>query len=566
MLLQRKLTRHIEEVRASRVLSAAKAAVAAAVPGSVPHTRALRSLAHLRASDRTWLLAPALVHIRMSASHYRILVRRFLRLALPVCNYADGAGSSRPARSASNVANPTHDLYGDFTLSDFRAVGQAQWVELHDEVKHFFFRAAKQAGITSVSKEKRADLATSMRRPGDIKIGSTRHGWKAASGKTLLIDFTTISSVCATVRDFLLTRGRKFLLPCGRPRLGLFSTNARRSAAPAAPAPTPTAAPAPAPAPAAPSGRPRGAAPSPSMITTSAAQAAPACARAQVSARQAKRAAPARGNRPRVRVPAQRTRCPPPRAARAALPRSASPAGGVTAPGTTGAVGAPPGGAPAAAGTRLKKFRSYPRRGSPAPAPATSANSTSAASRRPFRRAMRRAARLAPLNSLNDGKLYGVDLRLRNKAEGVQLAVSLLPYGALRPPIFSHATCSLPLVAVTHACLQSGATRWHADAGTPEQALDTFEELIGAFWEQNGFGRSNNAGAVVSAAARTKAGQLYYLYESHNLVRTKLWLCSAANATDGELYLLTASATNNRACKRNEKTLRRILDSFAVPT
>jgi hypothetical protein len=31
--------------------------------------------------------------------------------------------------------------------------------------------------------------------------------------------------------------------------------------------------------------------------------------------------------------------------------------------------------------------------------------------------------------SLNDGKLYGVDLRLRNKAEG-QLAVSLLPYGA----------------------------------------------------------------------------------------------------------------------------------------
>ena len=29
-------------------------------------------------------------------------------------------------------------------------------------------------------------------------IGSTRHGWSAASGKTLLIDFTTISSVCAT--------------------------------------------------------------------------------------------------------------------------------------------------------------------------------------------------------------------------------------------------------------------------------------------------------------------------------------------------------------------------------
>ena len=99
-----------------------------------------------------------------------------------------------------------------------------------------------------------------------------------------------------------------------------------------------------------------------------------------------------------------------------------------------------------------------------------------------------------------------------------------------------------------------------ADAGTPEDALQTFEELIGAFWEQNGFGRSNNAGAVVSAEARTKAGQLYYIYEteSHNLV--------SANATDGELYLLTASAASDRAFKRNEATLRRILDSFAVPT
>jgi hypothetical protein len=66
---------------------------------------------------------------------------------------------------------------------------------------HFFSRAAKQqkqAGITSVSTEKRADLATSLRRPGDVKIGSTRHGWKAAAGKTMLIDFTTVSSVCAT--------------------------------------------------------------------------------------------------------------------------------------------------------------------------------------------------------------------------------------------------------------------------------------------------------------------------------------------------------------------------------
>ena len=47
------------------------------------------------------------------------------------------------------------------------------------------------------------------------------------------------------------------------------------------------------------------------------------------------------------------------------------------------------------------------------------------------RRADAPGTTLAEIVSLNDGKLYGVDLRLRNKQEGVQLAVSLLPYGAL---------------------------------------------------------------------------------------------------------------------------------------
>jgi hypothetical protein len=56
--------------------------------------------------------------------------------------------------------------------------------------------------------------------------------------------------------------------------------------------------------------------------------------------------------------------------------------------------------------------------------------------------------------SLNDGKLYGVDLRLRNKAQG-QLAVSLLPYGAAR-----HASSARSVApADARAALQSVATR-----------------------------------------------------------------------------------------------------------
>jgi hypothetical protein len=65
---------------------------------------------------------------------------------------------------------------------------------------------------------------------------------------------------------------------------------------------------------------------------------------------------------------------------------------------------------------------------------------------------------------------------------------------------------------------------------------------------------------VVSAEAKRGAdGQLYYVYEtaSHNLI--------SANVTDGQLYLLTASAGNDRQWRRSEAALRRIVASFSVP-
>jgi hypothetical protein len=86
-------------------------------------------------------------------------------------------------------------------------------------------------------------------------------------------------------------------------------------------------------------------------------------------------------------------------------------------------------------------------------------------------------------------------------------------------------------------------------------------ELIGAFWDDNGFGQNGAlAGAVVSAEAKRGAdGQLYYVYEtaSHNLI--------SANVTDGQLHLLTASAGNDRQWRRSEAALRRIVASFSVP-
>eukprot|EP00959_Pyramimonas_sp_CCMP1952_P044873 937455-Pyramimonas_sp.AAC.1 len=84
--------------------------------------------------------------------------------------------------------------------------------------------------------------------------------------------------------------------------------------------------------------------------------------------------------------------------------------------------------------------------------------------------------------SLNDGKLYGVDLRF-GSPDG-QLAVSVLPY------VFE-ALKIIPLVGVAN---RDSIT----EAGSAEDALDTFIELVGAFWSENGFG---DVGRAIGAQA-----------------------------------------------------------------
>lgn len=134
--------------------------------------------------------------------------------------------------------------------------------------------------------------------------------------------------------------------------------------------------------------------------------------------------------------------------------------------------------------------------------------------------------------SLNDGKLYGVDLRFGSAQEG-QLAVSVLPY-ANRDSI--------------------------TEAGEPEAALETFIELVGAFWAQNGFGDVGRANSVVNTGEKlVKKGSTYYIYElksPHSLI--------AACATDGQLYILNVSA-NRVQWKKSEELLRNVLATFDVP-
>jgi len=133
--------------------------------------------------------------------------------------------------------------------------------------------------------------------------------------------------------------------------------------------------------------------------------------------------------------------------------------------------------------------------------------------------------------SLNDGKLYGIDLRFSNEKEG-QLAVSVLPY-ANRDSI--------------------------TEAGTPDEALNTFLELVGAFWDENGFGDVGKINSVLKADKLEKGGQVYYSYELKSPNSLIL-----ANATDGQLYILNVSAKRLQ-WKNSEELLRRIVNTFNVP-
>ena len=134
--------------------------------------------------------------------------------------------------------------------------------------------------------------------------------------------------------------------------------------------------------------------------------------------------------------------------------------------------------------------------------------------------------------SLNDGKLYGVDLRFSSPAEG-KLCTHVLPF-------------------VGEDSLR--------DVGTPEVALDRFVELIGAFWNENGFGvPGGNAGTLEKTRVKTVDGVTYYLYET-----TKPRNLIAAAVTDGQLYVINAAA-NDRQWAAGEANLRAIVDSFYVP-
>lgn len=84
--------------------------------------------------------------------------------------------------------------------------------------------------------------------------------------------------------------------------------------------------------------------------------------------------------------------------------------------------------------------------------------------------------------SLNDGKLYGVDLRFSSDTQG-KVCTHVLPF------------------------VDADSLK---DVGTPDEALDRFVELIGAFWNENGFGVPGRVGRGGSNISNPQKYKLHH--------------------------------------------------------
>ena len=91
------------------------------------------------------------------------------------------------------------DAKGDFALSVFG--NKSACNALHNALRDALISFAKQAGLLTEPEKNRLldgeDGEMSMARPTDAFVEG-QHGWKAAEGRRLWIDITTISAVCAS--------------------------------------------------------------------------------------------------------------------------------------------------------------------------------------------------------------------------------------------------------------------------------------------------------------------------------------------------------------------------------
>lgn len=137
--------------------------------------------------------------------------------------------------------------------------------------------------------------------------------------------------------------------------------------------------------------------------------------------------------------------------------------------------------------------------------------------------------------SLNDGKLYGVDVRFGSEDGTASLSVAVLPYAG-REDI--------------------------REAGTPEEAFETFAPLLQAMvleeTDPNQELRILGDGEQVESGIGTEE-RIFFRYEldrPHAFVK--------AHAAEGQLYLMATTA-KDRQWKAYKDMLRQALDSFDVP-
>ena len=174
--LQKALTHAVEKELYAEVLAAVTA-------------DGTRTLAHFRSTNGAWKSTPRLRHLQLTNAASRTRMERDLNLDLTVL---DGVTVSADFQDV--------DMKGDFLLGSFQDGDGNEYEDWHDSLRD---RNAKfaAAAVCSYKVEPPNCVVGSERKPADLWVGPTSHGFALAGTREFWGDFNIVGATLATYRD-----------------------------------------------------------------------------------------------------------------------------------------------------------------------------------------------------------------------------------------------------------------------------------------------------------------------------------------------------------------------------
>ncbi len=141
-----------------------------------------KDVAHLNSCDGRWLRAARVPWQQLGNGEAAACMQRYLRQ--PV----DALAGLRFGPDQTRI-----DELGDSIQSQYKAKGDGEWTDWHNELRDKLATYGKQANVP-ITFERRSSDANG-KKPGDI-VCSRAHCWPPALDKVLCIDVTNVSATC----------------------------------------------------------------------------------------------------------------------------------------------------------------------------------------------------------------------------------------------------------------------------------------------------------------------------------------------------------------------------------